>query len=106
MISLQLDTNFKSIKDEICDRFSELVKGKQLIVREDLFLDALNMHTPPPSPPPTPPPRRARIASGMKFKIQHPPPLNTKRTLRLLREVIIEHGESYPEFGKRFLNSI
>ena len=66
-VLLQKDYNLKAVRDEICRRFSSLVETSQMIVREDLFLDALDM-------------------SG--------------ETLQLLRDVILDHGQSYPNFGE------
>ena len=68
VIPVQVGFDTKTIKDRICSRFPELVDSLQLIVREDLFIDAYNMSV---------------------------------ETRAALRDVIKEHGESYPEFGEQ-----
>ena len=56
------------IEDELSRKFPELIETSQLIVSEDLFIDAFNM------------------SWGTRAAIQ---------------DVILKHGQSYPEFGER-----
>ena len=67
-VLLKADVNIKFIKEEICTKFSGLVNSQQLIVREDLFIDAFHM---------------------------------SWKTRQKLKDVIIQHGEPYPEFGEK-----
>ena len=56
------------MRDDICSRFSSLVDTSQMIVSEDLFLDAFHM---------------------------------SEDSRRLIQKVILEQGQSYPEFGEK-----
>ena len=62
------------MKEEICARFPDLVSRKQLVVREDFFIDALDEY------------------------IDY---VNVPNPRRLLRDVIMKHGESYPQFSEK-----
>ena len=64
----QDDSDITIIKDTIIQNFKPLVDSSQLIVREDLFLSAVDL---------------------------------SQESLDIIRKIIIDLGENYPEFGER-----
>ena len=64
---MQGTADIKTIKSTIVEKFGTLIESSQLILRDDLFLNARDL---------------------------------SSEARRALQQVIIEHGETYPDYGK------